>query len=118
MSTSTPPAWNRLEEKYVPVPHPAAFATMADDQYESLALSTDSHNRSESATLGVQTDSPDPTGEDIWPLDRDQCPDCRCAPNMAHSPECDVSSNPVISCDRKDDATDCDGVRFGREGHR
>jgi len=83
--------------------------------------------------LRERNDSPDPTGEDIWPLDRDQCPDCRCAPNMVHSPECDVSSNPVVSCDRKDDTTGCDcatkvtdsvinavpehydGVRFGRE---
>jgi len=160
MSTSTPPAWNWLEEKYVPAPYPAAFATMADDQYESLALSTDSRNLSSAATLRAGTDTchicleritgkagkvlmhdgrayhnacfrllavePDVSVED-------QCPDCRCAPNMAHSPECDVSSNPVVSCNRKDDATGCDcatkvtdsaindvpehcdGARFGRE---
>jgi len=30
-----------------------------------------SHNLSAAATLREQNDSPDPTGEDVWPLDRD-----------------------------------------------
>ena len=81
-----------------------------------------SHKLPESATLREQNDSPDPTYQDCWPSeryksdgpdDRDQCSECRSAPGQPHAPWCDsdeavISCSPVISCDRKDDATGCE----------
>lgn len=71
MSTSTPPAWGWLNERYVPV--------------ETPELSTDSRILPATAPLREQNDGgvepeascsttrklgPDPTGTDIWPLER------------------------------------------------
>jgi hypothetical protein len=58
-----------------------------------------------------------PTGEDVWPLDHDQCPDCRCAPNEPHSPDCegdlldkaaDTKLTPEVSDDEREQGKSAD----------
>lgn len=121
MSTSAPPTWHWRDECYVPVEtQELPVSATLSKQNGREPLSADSRNLSGADHSREQNDSPDPTGTDIWPLERadnttasstvcaDWCPECRCAPGQPHAPGCDVSCSPVISCDRKDDATGCD----------
>ena len=135
MTSSTPPAWHWLDECEVPVAvmDPAVVnKSLTTDpcpdcgwrhkpwvlchEYANAreALSADSRNLPDSDGLREQNDSPDTTYQDCWPSERyksdgpDQCDECRCPPGQPHAPGCDVSCSPVVSCDRKDDATGCD----------
>lgn len=116
---STPPAWHFLHECDVPVetqelPVSATFSK----QNGGEALSADSCNLSYPATLRERNDSPDPIYQGCRPSEQylsdgpfyegDQCSECRCPPGQPHNPECDISCSPVVSCDKKDDATGCD----------
>jgi hypothetical protein len=52
----------------------------------------------------------DPAGEDVWPLERDQCEECRCPPDAKHADLCADNPFPRVLYELLDEAADMEAA--------